>query len=445
MVRPTFHSWGRLAPARARAAPAFWPEAPLPGPAGQPMLAYGLGRSYGDSCLLDGGTMIPTAAMNRLVEFDESSGTLVAEAGVTLDEILRFAVPRGWFPPTTPGTRFVTLGGAIANDVHGKNHHKVGTIGHHVPWIELRRSDGSLRRCAPDSHSDLFRATIGGLGLTGLITKAALRLGRVRTAWIDVEYVRFQGVGEFARLAEESAATHEHTVAWLDCVASGRNFARGIFMRGNHGAQAPAGTADPLAVHPRPRLAVPVDLPSFTLNGLTVRAFNFLYYHKLRGPSKSFQQHYNPFFYPLDGVHKWNRIYGRAGFFQYQCVIPTAAGSAPMEEMLRRIAASGQASFLAVIKVFGGQPAPGLLSFPRAGMTLALDFPNRGQRTLRLFAELDALVREAGGRLYPAKDARMDPADFDHGYPQLAEFRRHLDPAFSSGFWQRMTSARPTA
>jgi FAD/FMN-containing dehydrogenase len=345
--------------------------------------------------------------------------------------------------PTTPGTRYVTLGGAIANDVHGKNHHQVGTLGCHVPWLELLRSDGSRLQCSPAENPAMFRATIGGLGLTGLITKARLKLSHISTAWIDVDYLRFRGISEFSRLTEESSATHEHTVAWLDCVGSGKNFARGIFMRGNHAAVAPRGTRDPLAVHADPKLSVPVDFPSFTLNGLTVRAFNHAYYNKMRGPAKSFTQHYAPFFYPLDGVNRWNRIYGRAGFFQYQCVIPRHSGPAPMEEILRRIARSGQASFLAVLKVFGAQPAPGLLSFPRAGMTLALDFPNRGERSLRLFNELDEITRAAGGRLYPAKDARMSPEDFEAGYPALEEFRKHIDPAFTSDFWKRMTRARP--
>jgi FAD/FMN-containing dehydrogenase len=436
-ARP-FYSWGRLKPAPAETVPHHWTDQSLPTAGHGELLAFGLGRSYGDSCQLEGGKMISAWELDRLLAFDEATGELTAEAGVTFDAILRFAVPRGWFLPTTPGTRFVTLGGAIANDVHGKNHHVVGTIGHHITRLQLHRSDGTRLDCAPGQNEDWLRATIGGLGLTGLITKATLRLTRVRTAWIDVEYERFAGVPAFSALTEKSAPTHEHTVAWLDCLGSGSSFARGIFMRGNSAAEAPRGTKDPLAPHSDPKLDVPINFPSFTLNHLTVKAFNALYYARASGGTKRFQQHYAPFFYPLDGVNRWNRIYGKAGFYQYQCVIPRSAGPDPMEEILRRIARSGQASFLAVLKVFGDQAPPGLLSFPRAGMTLALDFPNRGASTLALFEDLDDIVRNAGGRLYPAKDARMRPEDFRKGYPELEKFNTYLDPAFSSDFWKRM-------
>lgn len=422
------HSWGNLRPARAEVLSPAWQPTAMPGPG--PFLAYGLGKSYGDSCMLDGGTMIETRFLERIRSFDPASGLLRAEAGISLEAILRFCVPRGWFLPTTPGTALITLGGAIANDVHGKNHHRSGCIGNHVPAFDLLRSDGTQHTCR--AGDPLHAATIGGLGLTGLITDVQLQLVPIHSAFLDVELVRFNGLDEFMALSAESGETWEHTVAWLDCVASGASLGRGIFIRGNWSAR---GT---LTV-PRPaRLSVPMALPSFTLNRLSVTAFNNLYYRRFFGKTKTLHQHYAPFFYPLDGVRHWNRIYGKRGFYQYQCVTPPALGTAPMTQILKQIAASGQASFLAVLKTFGQVRSPGMLSFPEPGITLALDFPERGARTRELFDRLDAIVRASGGRLYPAKDARMNPEDFHRFYPQLATFREHLDPAFTSDFWKRM-------
>lgn len=425
---PLIHSWGRIKPSHSRVTTPAWRDQVDLGP--PPRLAHGLGRSYGDSCLLDGGTLIDTRFLNRLVSFDPASGLLRAEAGISLDAVLRFCVPRGWFLPTTPGTRQVTLGGAIANDVHGKNHHRAGGFGNHVPCFELLRSDGSRQVCK--TGNELHAATIGGLGLTGLITWAELQLVPIRSAMLDVELVRFNGLDEFLHLSRESGDNWEHTVAWIDCLARGRSLGRGIFIRGNWAVDGG------LEAHPPARLVVPLDFPDFTLNRLSISAFNTLYHHRFLGKVKPLRQHYAPFFHPLDAVHGWSRIYGKRGFYQYQCVTPFDAGAAPMTEVLGRIAASGQGSFLAVIKTFGDIPSPGLLSFPSPGITLALDFPNCGARTLQLFDELDAINRACGGRFYPAKDARMQRADFERSYPRLSEFRRHLDPGFSSDFWKRM-------
>ena len=422
------YSWGKLRPARAEVLSPAWKPSSLAGPG--PFLPYGLGRSYGDSCLLDGGTMIETRFLDRIGSFDPASGLLRAEAGISLNAILRFCVPRGWFLPTTPGTSLVTLGGAIANDVHGKNHHRAGCIGNHIPSFDLLGSDGTLHHCR--AGTALHAATIGGLGLTGLITEAEIQLVPIRSAFLDVEWIRFNGLDEFMALSAASGETWEHTVAWIDCVAGGRSLGRGIFIRGNwsdHGALSPHQTA---------RLSVPCEFPGFTLNRLSVKAFNTLYYRRFLGKTKSLTQHYAPFFHPLDGVHHWNRIYGKRGFYQYQCVTPPAAGTAPMHQILTEISASGQASFLAVLKTFGDVPSPGMLSFPQPGITLALDFPERGERTRTLFTHLDAIVRDCGGRLYPAKDARMNPQDFHRTYPRLMEFIPHLDPKFNSDFWKRM-------
>jgi len=429
-----FYSWGRIAPVFAHAAQAVWRNA-LPQVEGE-RLAYGLGRSYGDSCLLTGGTMIETRGLDRLISFNPETGLLVAEAGLSLDALLRFSVPRGWFLPVTPGTRYVTLGGAIANDIHGKNHHRAGTFGRHVKRLTLHRSDGRVLDLSPEENSALFAATVGGLGLTGLISVVALQLVPIQTAFIDAELIPFTSLPEFMTLSAESEAGFEHTVSWIDCAAGKQHAGRGIFIRGNHSPGEPRERVP----HQAPRLSVPADFPEFCLNRHTVGAFNTLYFHRIGGSRKTVRQHYSPFFHPLDAVNGWSRIYGKRGFYQYQCVVPFDGGLEAMTDMLRRIAASGQASFLAVLKTFGDLPSPGLLSFPRPGITLALDFANRGESTLALFRELDAIVRSTHGAWYPAKDARMSPADFRASYPALDRFLPHVDPAFTSDFWKRMTA-----
>lgn len=396
-----------------------------------PLLAYGLGRSYGDSCLNDGGTLMDMRGLDRILHFDAEQGSIVCEAGVSLGEILLIVVPRGWFLPVTPGTKIVTLAGAIANDVHGKNHHVEGTIGCHVEQFGLVRSSGSEVVCSRDENPELFAATIGGMGLTGVIVWVQLRLKKIVSAQIEMDTVAFSTFEDFIRLSsDEEGAKYEYTVGWVDCL-SGRK-TRGIFMRGNH------ATEGKLQTHPeKTKLSVPFMLPGFTLNPLTIRAFNSLYYTIGRSKAGHSQVHYDPFFYPLDKVGDWNRIYGRAGFTQYQCVVPESEVAA-FQEILERIARGGQGSFLGVIKKFGSVKSPGMMSFPRPGLTLALDFPFRGAQTLRLFAELDEVVLAAKGALYPAKDPRMSPRMFRLSYPRLEEFRRYVDPALSSSFWRRV-------
>jgi len=424
------HSWGRIRPVSAEVDTPAWLDQVELKESGN--LAYGLGRSYGDSCLLEEGHMIETRFLDRIICFNPETGLLKAEGGISLDAILRFAVPRGWFLPTTPGTRQVTLGGAIANDVHGKNHHQAGCFGNHVPRLELLRSDGG--RHTAETGTPLHAATIGGLGLTGLIIWAELQLVPIRSANLDVELIRFKGLDEFLELSRDSAETWEHTVAWIDCLASGPSLGRGIFIRGNWSK---FGDLEP---HKAGSAAIPVDFPDFALNRFSIRSFNTAYYHRFLGKTNELRQHYSPFFHPLDSVQGWSRIYGKRGFYQYQCVTPFEAGPDPMNAMLKRIAESGQGSFLAVLKTFGDIPSPGMLSFPSPGITLALDFANQGPETLTLFDDLDTIVREASGRFYPAKDARMSKADFERSFPRLEEFRKHTDPGFSSDFWKRMNA-----
>jgi FAD/FMN-containing dehydrogenase len=396
-----------------------------------PLLAYGLGRSYGDSCLNDGGTLLDCRSLDRILEFDVETGRIVCEAGVSLGEILLVAVPRGWFLPVTPGTKIVTLAGAIANDVHGKNHHVEGTIGCHVERFELVRSTGESVLCSRTENAELFAATIGGMGLTGIIPWAELRLKKIESSMIEMDTIAFNTFEDFTRLSsDEEGARYEYTVGWVDCL-SGRN-TRGIFMRGNH------ATTGGLATHPEKiKLNVPFNFPGFTLNPLSIRAFNTLYYAMGKAKAGRSQVPYDPFFYPLDKVDNWNRIYGEGGFTQYQCVVPESEVAA-FQEILERIAHGGQGSFLGVIKKFGNVPSPGMMSFPRPGLTLALDFPFRGEKTLRLFSELDEVVASAKGALYPAKDPRMSPRMFRLSYPRLEEFRKYVDPALSSSFWRRV-------
>jgi FAD/FMN-containing dehydrogenase len=398
------------------------------------MLPVGLGRSYGDVCLLDRGALLNTRGLARLIGFNADTGLLRCEAGVSLAELLDFAVPRGWFLPVTPGTKYVTVGGAIANDIHGKNHHVAGTFGRHVPRFELARSDGSRMECSPTENPEWYQATIGGLGLTGLITWAEIQLRPIVSRKMDYRGIKFNGIEEFLSITKAYGMV-EYTVAWIDCVSEGRNFARGIFMQGEH-----SRIPEKLSLSGEPRLSVPMNLPAALLNRLTVSAFNTAYYHKQIGRQVTALMDYEPFFYPLDKVLYWNRIYGREGMLQFQCVLPERDDPRGIVEILRTITASGLASFLAVIKVFGDVPSPGLLSFPRPGITLALDFPVRDEITFALVDRLAEITLEHGGCMYPAKDARMTPHQYQTFYPQWRQFAGFIDPAFNSAFWQRVTA-----
>lgn len=431
-------SWGRYPKARQRRLALAASSDPLPRlAAGETLLPYGQGRSYGDSCLNDGGAIVATAHTDRLLAFDRARGILRCEAGVTLADILAFAVPQGWFLPVTPGTKFVSVGGAIANDVHGKNHHRAGTFGRHIRQFELVRSDGERKLCSPVRNGDWYRATIGGLGLTGLISWAEIALKPILNPWLDVETIRFGDLNEFFVLAASSETDFEYTVAWIDCLARGRNLGRGLFMRANHAPQ----LASPPRIPRAQARNVPLDAPGFLLNRYTVRAFNALYYRRQLGKVRRALTYYDPYFYPLDAIGRWNRIYGKRGFLQYQCVVPDDDGGAVLRRLLKEISNSGLGSFLSVLKTFGAVPGAGMLSFPRKGATLALDFPNRPS-TMRLLDRLDGIVRAVGGAVYPAKDARMSAYSFQTYYPQWTEFATYVDPQFSSGFWRRVTRAR---
>jgi len=438
-VKRRYESWGRYPRTKQESVQLRWACAPLPirSATDKALLPYGNGRSYGDSCLNDGGLLLDARGLDRFIAFDPATGVLACEAGVLLSEILQLVVPRGWFLPVTPGTQFVTVGGAIANDVHGKNHHRSGTFGSHVRRFELLRSDGARLICSPEENSEWYRATIGGLGLTGLVLWAEVALRPMANPYMNVETIRYERLDEFFAISRSSDQDFEYTVAWLDCMARGNKLGRGIFMRANHA---------PALCRTRPRerrrrLKMPIDIPFSLVNKVSLEVFNWLYYHKAPRYRTREIVHCAPFFYPLDAIGGWNRIYGSKGFMQYQCVIPFTDGPGAVRELLKRIAASGAGSFLSVIKVFGNKPSPGMMSFPRPGVTIALDFSNHGDRTLRLLEDLDEIVGDANGAVYAAKDARMSAASFDRYYPNWQEFAPFIDPRFSSSFWRRVTRA----
>jgi FAD/FMN-containing dehydrogenase len=434
-----FESWGRYPKYSAHIVPLHWQQDFPANVAGlhNGALPVGMGRSYGDSCLLQDGNLLLTTGMNRLIAFDAETGLLTAEAGVTLAQILDFAVPRGFFLPVTPGTKYVTLGGAIANDIHGKNHHIAGTFGRHVTQFELVRSDGSRRLCSPTENPDWFSATIGGLGLTGLIPWAQIRLRPIVSRNIDFEGIQFHGIDEFLELTQQSQQV-EYTVSWVDCASTGKNFARGIFMQGDH-----SRLPGELKPSPEPKLVFPLDAPGFALNHTTVSLFNTVFFHKQRKPRVQAVQDYEPFFYPLDKVLHWNRLYGKSGLLQFQYAIPWESAREGTLAILREVAHSGLASFLAVLKAFGDVPSPGLMSFPQPGITLALDFPIKPNVTFPLFERLADMTRDFGGRLYPAKDAAMTADQFQTCYPQWTQLSRFRDPLLTSSFWERVTGDRP--
>ena len=426
---PLLQSWGRFPRVEnQKVQTPYWASDIALHPA--PVIARGQGRSYGDLCLNDGGLLIHTDHLNRVVSFDTERGLLTAEAGMTLDAVLKLIVPQGFFLPVTPGTKFVSLGGAIANDIHGKNHHGAGTFGRSVKRFSLLRSTGEVLECSPDENPDYFAATIAGLGLTGLILNATISLLPIQSAFIDQRVEKFDSLAEFFSLSKAETATY--SVAWLDCLTEHDGIGRGHFITGEH------SQTGSFAIHRDPVLACPLDAPGWVLRRTGIQIFNTLYFHRLRNKITRNRIHYDPFFYPLDGVKDWNRIYGKNGFLQFQCVLPPAAQEEGLQRILKEAKKRGSASFLAVLKEFGSLPSPGMLSFPRPGPTLALDFPYRGHKTVELFEILERITVDYGGALYPAKDALMSKESFHRMYPQLDRFMQYIDPAFSSSFSRRV-------
>lgn len=398
---------------------------------GKTILPLGNGRSYGDVCTNSNNILLHSANLSNFVALDTKNDTLTLEAGIILKDIQRFLVPFGYMLPITPGTELITVGGAIANDVHCKNHHKFGTFGNNVVSFTLMRSDGEILECSREQNEGFFKATIGGIGLTGIILRATLKLRHVNGCLIDAENVPYKTLDEFYQIAKDSEEGFEHTVAWIDCITG--NGERGIFMRGNN-------ADDKVSYDINKSIGVPFTSPLSLVNKLSLYGFNQMYYKMQTLKKRKFKVHYEKFFYPLDGILNWNRIYGPKGFFQYQCVVPFENGFEAIKEIQKTIAKSGQGSFLGVLKTFGDIKSLGYFSFPRPGFTYALDFPNQGAKTLELFASLDEIVRSAKGRLYLAKDARQPRALFEEGYglDNINEFLKYRDPKFSSDLSRRL-------
>ncbi len=407
------------------------------------LIARGNGLSYGDAALNPELTLC-MLGMDRMQAFDAKTGLLTCEAGVLLADILDTFVPRGWFPPVVPGTRFVTVGGMIAADVHGKNHYRDGSFGAHVESLILATADGEVRTCSRTEHASLFQATVGGMGLTGVILSASFRMQPIETAFVMEETLATRNLDETMTLLETS---HEwpYSLVWVDCLAQGAKMGRAVMTRGafmERAALPPRLTSDPLRPVPGGKLALPIDAPSVMLNRFSMGLFNELYYRRGHARAGTRLVHFGPFFFPLDRVGMWNRLYGRRGFVQHQCVLPKSGGLSGITALLERMAAGGQGSFLAVARLFG--PAgDGLMSFPMEGYTLALDFPMRNG-VLALLDELDEIAHRHGGRVYLAKDARCVPERIREGYPRLDAFKAvraetaGASPGFASALSRRL-------
>jgi decaprenylphospho-beta-D-ribofuranose 2-oxidase len=382
------------------------------------LLARGAGRSYGDAALNAGGRIIRTTRMTAVEEFDPQSGRIVVEPGVTFGQLVREFAPRGWIPPVTPGTQFATIGGAIANDVHGKNHDADGSFCDHLLWFDLATAGGSLQRVDTATASDLFAATIGGIGLTGAITRACFQMKRIPGPMLLVRERRIRDLDEYLDALAEARTRHRYSVGWIDGIATGRQLGRGILE-----------VADPIddqiLVVARRSIRMPFDLPSGIINSLTVALFNRLYYRRVPASGRERKLDLERFFYPLDSIIDWNRIYGRQGFVQFQCAIPDPEARRGIRRLLEMITASGRSSFLAVIKTLG-RPGRGFLSFPLHGVTLALDFPYTAD-VPALLASLHEVTMEHGGRIYLAKDSCLTPAQFRHMYPQVPALQAVLN------------------
>jgi FAD/FMN-containing dehydrogenase len=391
----------------------------------------GLGRSLGDAALNRDQGVIALTDLNRFLAFDEATGVLECEAGVSLAEIFTYLLPRGWYVAVTPGTKFVTIGGAIAADVHGKNHHVAGSFGNWVLDFRLLTAAGEEVTCSRVQHPDVFWATIGGMGLTGVITRARLQLQRVPSSFVTVDYRRTRDLDGALTCFEATDREYRYSVAWVDGLSRGRSLGRAVVMLGNDAeadeVQRQLGV-EPYAVSPRRGGSVPFYFPGFVINPWSVKVFNELYYAAHSDRRRLVD--YDTFFYPLDPFRDYNRVYGRRGYLQYQALLPPDSSRRGLIALLERLARSQRASFLAVLKSNGPGNA-GMLSYLHPGHTFAVDIPNWGPDSRRLLGELDQILLKHGGRLYLAKDAVTTPESFAAMYPRLGEFRAvkaRIDP-----------------
>lgn len=406
------------------------------------LIVRGQGRAYGDAALNENGRVLLTERVNRFLEFDKGQGTLRAEAGTTLADILAVIVPAGWFLMVTPGTKFVSLGGCVAADVHGKNHHRDGSFSACVLSLQMILADGSRVTCSPAEKPELFWATVGGMGLTGIIGEVTIKLTKIQNAYVQVRHHAARDLEQMFHQMQDTAFDDHYTVAWIDSLANGAKLGRGISMCGHHADLngAPLGFRESgKAKHNR---SIPFNFPDLMLNSLSISAFNDLYYRRAGAKREPFISNYDPYFYPLDAISNWNRMYGKRGFVQYQCVIPDAGAYDGMRQVLQMLSNSRRPSFLAVLKRFGAQ-GKGLLSFPTSGYTLALDLPIREHGLFALLHQLDEVVLQYGGRIYLAKDARLSAESFRAMYPRYAEWlkiKNTVDPQhrFSSSLSRRL-------
>ena len=388
------------------------------------LIARGKGRCYGDASLAP--TVLSTLKYNHILHFDEEKGIISCESGVSLDELLTVIVPKGWFLPVTPGTKFITVGGAVASDVHGKNHHKDGSFSQHVHEIELINEKGEVLSCSPEKNPDLFAATCGGMGLTGIISRVTFSLKKIASSYITQKAVKARNIDEIFSLFEENES-YTYTVAWIDCLQKGKDLGRSVLLMGEHAELEELGSKErknPLYIPEGKKLSIPFNFPSFALNPLSVKAFNFAYYNKQLSRERDALVHYEPFFYPLDSVLHWNRMYGQRGFLQYQFVLPVEQSKEGLIRILEKIAEKKMGSFLAVLKLFGEQDS--LISFPKRGYTLALDFPVE-DALFPFLDELDDIVQQHEGRIYLSKDARMKKDLFWQGYPNAEKFQQIIN------------------
>jgi len=404
------------------------------------VIARGMGRCYGDSSL--GETIISTLKFNRLLSFDNITGEITCEAGITLEDLLETFIPKGWFLPVTPGTKYVTIGGAIASDIHGKNHHVEGSMSNHIISMDIMLDNGEVITCSKEANSDLFWATCGGMGLTGIILRTTFCLSRIQTSYIVQESIKAKDLEEIMKIFNESK-NYTYSVAWIDCLAKGKDIGRSLMIRGEHATvedlKETPFLKNPLSVSKKPFLNISFNFPNFALNTLSVKSFNFLYYNKQLKKTQKGITNYNKFFYPLDGINNWNRIYGKRGFVQYQFVLPPDKSYEGLKKILSKISASGSCSFLAVLKLFGEQDD--LISFPKEGYTLALDFP-LSEKVFNLLEELDKLVLEHDGRFYLTKDSRMAQTTFEKGYKNIEKFKQIKENNDKTRKFQSLQSKR---
>ncbi len=439
-VEQELYGWGRYPrigslvarPESQRGLVAAATSAASNGDSSSGLIAHGLGRSYGDVALLRNGRVILTRRLDRMLAFDESTGVLRCEAGVSLEDLLEVFLPRGWFPPVLPGTKFVTVGGAVANDIHGKSHHADGTFCDHVNSIDLLLASGEMVTVSRDQHSELFWATVGGIGLTGIILAVEFALRRVDGPWFETESIRIRDLDHFFEVSAASTG-FTHVVSWIDTLAKGKRLGRGTFSRGRHavGNNQPVGKG----LFSKLPLTVPIDLPNLVLNPFTLRVFNEVFYRKQWRAETKGLVHFEPWFFPLDVIGNWNRGYGPRGMIQYQIVVPPDPEHRAIRTVIEGIATSGMGSFLAVLKEFGDN-AHGGLSFPMPGVTLALDFPNYGKPLFELLNRMDRVVAEAGGRVYLGKDSRLSKEMFQQMYPGWQEWKAVRDEWDPTGRFQ---------